>query len=153
MAPKPGFPHPHGCQAQASSYLLPKTFLISIPPLSHSPGHAGIRLSPQRTRPFPGCGLFGAGSSLPILHTPRLRSGLGPQQPRSICRRKSCRGGGGQLPAYAGHLGEQNRPGGSLREREARVPGDDATEELLWPGGHSSPDAGDLDFYVKYTKF
>lgn len=27
------------------------------------------------------------------------------------------------------------------------------SQELLWPDGQSSQEAGDLDFFVKYTKF
>lgn len=44
-------------------------------------------------------------------------------------------------------------PGRAHREQEAHVPREDATEEPLWPDGHSSREARDLDFYMTYTKF
>lgn len=49
-----------------------------------------------------------------------------------------------------GHLGD-NRQNGASMAMEAFVPGDNATEELVWLDGHSSREAGHLDLYVKYA--
>lgn len=56
------------------------------------------------------------------------------------------------IGGQAGHLGE-NRPGRTSVTKEAYVPGNAATEELVWPNGHSSREVGNLVFYVKCTNF
>lgn len=53
---------------------------------------------------------------------------------------------GRPTPSLQGQAGPQ-------REWGVCAPGDVATKELLPPDGHSSREAGDLDFYIKYTKF
>ena len=77
------------------------------------------------------CGLFRAGSSLPILHILVPRPRLSPRQPRGVCREKPYSTG----EANPSLQGEQHRPGGSLREQEAHVPGDNVPRAAVarWP--------------------
>lgn len=152
MAPKPGSPYPHGCQAQASSYSFPKPSRSPSHPSAPLLGMPGTHLSPQEDQTPPRLWPLRGRLQPPHSHS-HASIRAWPTAASQHLQGKTLQRWGRPTPSLqgqAGHLGEQNTPG---REREAYVPGDDATEEPLWPDGHSSQDAGELDFYVKYTKF
>lgn len=95
---------------------------------------------------------LGQAPASPILHAPGFDPGLAHSSLAAFAGEKLAEvEEASSQPPGSGR--QDTGEGGSLREQEAHIPGDEAIEEPLWPDGHSSQDAGDLDFYMKYAKF
>lgn len=147
MGPKAGSPQPHVCQV-FNFQLLPSPNipdLHSTPqPLSWAPisvsSVAGLLLGcVASSRQGPASPFFTSWCLTPGLAHGSLAVVAG-KNPTAVGR---------PTPTY--RVSSTGQVGPS--ENRKHMTQETMSQELLWPDGQSSQEAGDLDFYVKYSKF